>query len=1156
MRKYHRSSTPSQTWQMRAVLIIFAAFVCTVLWSSSNSSSRTYEPFQSPQIGESKHGSSSLVKPTVATSPPLDSGIARVQFSMSAAMDDAWRKSSKRLTFPISLTINGDTAGSVIANATFYGKSSLKLKYTKRRSLQIDTATPVYVSRDAPAITSFLLLSLWEDKYRIAYISAVELLKEVGLFFSYTRLVELRCSGDSSNHDTKAVCGEGGRSFGAYLLVEYPSDAITRAVREELKSPSQKVCESSENFEARKAILQQLMQQSTTIDISTRNWFYYEKPPIYDVLRVPSYTRDSPLSPYYRKIEKDPLSFAHLSSVADGLQFDMEKYALWVAINAVLQNGDWDDEVFVYGIGMKFVSVMAWDYDNIFMPCHRVQKSVRSQLMFCAETPLEKAILSTPGLMKPYMKAMRCVLDEVATTEHWDSILENSANELQKILDASPDNVKATFDDSTTAPDLAKGKESLSRALAATRAALESALPAEVQAEVHATTDRNDKGEAHFEASTEKAEVLCPGELLQSDYLLLERAVKREFKRQGMIRLEPALKGRLPEKGLDIIAPNSSLVLAEYDNPLFLNDPGLYCATAKIAKPAGCVGFVVRPFVVRSASRGSAEFAVPHFNKPEPQSLAHEHAPKGALLTATCPRSWPSLANAFPAILTLSTKDQTSSGGRLWLRRNTRVYGEKVGESSMIIRGRSAMRVVSSDDHSFSDKLDGPLLHRIQDGPGSKTTLHVSDAEGSSITVSIASPSWPSPDSFTEIDAFLAKTDFSAKPCNVRITASVIINAGTTVVFGPGCVIEMGPRSSIVVEGVLQLLGSASDPITVTGTAQTGQHWNTIYVRGAQAELDAHHVFFGYSGLKGELIPATGKHHASSATITFTDSSSSVIEECYFVFLQGPAFAGGSNATINVINSVVQWAEMGVECVDCHFASNGSVWTNFPTWDSEYADSDNDGMYLSGGIHVVQHSVIAHTKDDGIDSGSPEKHRGRGGSLLVENSIIEMCQHEGVALSSAPRTIREALVQHTLIQYCQQGVENGYTGRGHAGTARALTIAHTHVGLRYGDNYYNRPQDGTLTVTNVLLRDNLVNALNYVRKIAAPQEALRFALGANIRASVSKVFQSRPDCDLLYPLRHREVVQEAVRQEAGSSSKEDADREMELLIAPRALDGE
>ncbi|ESS68680.1 hypothetical protein TCDM_02627 [Trypanosoma cruzi Dm28c] len=295
----------------------------------------------------------------------------------------------------------------------------------------------------------------------------------------------------------------------------------------------------------------------------------------------------------------------------------------------------------------------------------------------------------------------------------------------------------------------------------------------------------------------------------------------------------------------------------------------------------------------------------------------------------------------------------------------------------------------------------------------------------------------------------------------------------------------MRPAAMLRVTGFLWFNGTVASPIVVTSeSAESASSWRTIHVDGPTATLYASFTFFTGSGVKGIRVANTGKHHSHSAAISATNKASVYLRHSFLLELQGAGIAAGNEAEVQLEDSLVQWAQMGIECVQCTFTSRRSVWTHFPSWDAAYADNDNDAMYLSGGKHRVIDSVIAHTKDDGIDSGAT----GNGGSLVVHNTIVEGCMHEGVALSSDPNGHREVVISHTIVQYCQQGIESGYASKQHTASITSSLIQKCSVGVRYGDNYHWSHCDGKLTLQNTTLAQNEVNVMNYERRYQVPQD--------------------------------------------------------------------
>lgn len=274
------------------------------------------------------------------------------------------------------------------------------------------------------------------------------------------------------------------------------------------------------------------------------------------------------------------------------------------------------------------------------------------------------------------------------------------------------------------------------------------------------------------------------------------------------------------------------------------------------------------------------------------------------------------------------------------------------------------------------------------------------------------------------------------------------------------------------------------------------------------------------------------KHHSHSPSVLAEDHCTVSVSNSFFVGLKGPAFAASTESKVTFTDSLVQFAELGGECVFCDFVSKRSTWTHFASAQHHednfllefsssssssslmipYEDNDNDGLYLSGGSHLVQDSVIARTHDDGIDSGisehplvrnnnnknrkksssstAPKNSGGAGGGnindIKISNTIIEDVFHEGIAFSSTPAGHRHAQVDRVLIQRTQQALEMGYSSKFCTAEITNSVLKNNQVGLRFGDNYYQRDQEGFISCVNCTFQGNDVNVVNFVRKLGSP----------------------------------------------------------------------
>ncbi|RNF25804.1 uncharacterized protein Tco025E_02059 [Trypanosoma conorhini] len=1164
----------------------------------------------------SEAGTGSLgeeLTPRELPEPATNVFFTRVSFAMSDAMATAWRTSSSRLEFSAKMWVervavrSPDAAAAApplpavlqkaIVSATLYGKSSLKLHRTKRRSLYIRSDVPIQFSNSNPALNSnpfrrnttvalreFILLSLWEDTHRIAYRTSVDLLQQLDLMFSFAQLVELRCYPSSPAPPVSHPCAPSvpgvsvsdgarkGRTLGVYLAIEPPAPAIWRRMKEAfavfdevadeplntildaLRRGSHATLQKREYERAMEHVTRitywRQMWRATkdsysgnleqALEIGSRNFLQFREPR-HDLSHVPSYVKNSSFLHAYRLLEKDPWLYGLHNETDDNRttdkenQFlDMPQYMAWIAVNTILQNGDYDDEALFYGVLRSaeaapakaqlpiYLGLMGWDYDNVFAPCHR-KPWFKASVMYCAETTLDNTIYETPMLFNRYADILWEMVQRI-DRERFGRSVRLAESELRTILHGAPGATVATFNQVTRNDDAGvrwimgaflEQRQDVLRALAAY-------FPTNEVSQLDQTSERDDRKLELYNMEAHR-------ELMRRLSAIIKVRESRVSVRWGfsIAMIQSAIGLDLPEADV-------------YELP----SPGMYCARVSTSESffAG-VGLlpsfkgrdrwkgkgywvVDMPLVEQSALRGSAEFGLWSFSKPQPMHYPIVIPAAGAKLSVVVPPVWPQDAQETHGVFVarvLFPKKGSGSSVLQWSRTNTPIStADAVSQQTMIIRGFGAVRFVvmteKREDESFvaarhaqENTRRGPLLF-VSNAPTTELVVHEANITHSSPLASVASPPRPPSAADGIVDAkgvsfgsYLMKgTVLRCLPenataagqsvgrglaerwavCPIFIRGSFEVRRGATLEVAAGCVVVMLPAAMLRTSGMLRFGGTAAAPIVVTSESMgRAAVWRTVLVDGPAATLHAKFTFFTGSGVKGLRVPNTGKHHSHSATISATNGASVVLRHSFLMELQGAGIAAGKGAKVEVEDSLVQWAQMGIECVGCTFTSRRSVWTHFPSWDVVYADDDNDAMYLSSGKHRVIDSVIAHTKDDGIDSGA----KGNGGSLVVHNTIVEGCMHEGVALSAGPKSRREVVISHTLVQCCQQGIESGYSSTQHTTSITASLVRRCAVGVRYGDNYHWSHCDGRLTLQNTTLAQNDVNVMNYERRYQTPK---------------------------------------------------------------------
>ncbi len=128
--------------------------------------------------------------------------------------------------------------------------------------------------------------------------------------------------------------------------------------------------------------------------------------------------------------------------------FNLDHYFRWLAVNYVIKNGDYIDEVFFFAKKNKqnemYFDIFPWDLDDSFA---EKMKGVRipfyanrgqearssSQFLFSFESRLDQAISQDPALLTKYFKVMEQVTNELSNRKV-DQIFETVEKKLRPYL--------------------------------------------------------------------------------------------------------------------------------------------------------------------------------------------------------------------------------------------------------------------------------------------------------------------------------------------------------------------------------------------------------------------------------------------------------------------------------------------------------------------------------------------------------------------------------------------------------------------------------------------------------------------------------------------------------------------------------------------------
>ncbi len=301
-----------------------------------------------------------------------------------------------------------------------------------------------------------------------------------------------------------------------------------------------------------------------------------------------------------------------------------------------------------------------------------------------------------------------------------------------------------------------------------------------------------------------------------------------------------------------------------------------------------------------------------------------------------------------------------------------------------------------------------------------------------------------------------------------RVNGDLLIPRGTVLTVEEGARVLLGDRCNILVEGALQILGTAEAPVLFTAE-NPALPWGGIEITGGDASF--RNCFFQFGGADTSRIFG----HSQSQPVIKASYGSVLLTDCWIVDNPGKAL-GGSEGTLAIDRCVITRCDTGGEFMASRVLCSDTWVFDIPSDDGVFVDDDNDGFYFSGVYprdgepSILSRCVFSNGKDDGVDH--------NGARLRIESCWIEGFANEGVAGSNG----EYVHVVETVVRNCGQGIEAGY-GNPEVTVDHCVLTGNT-VGLRFGDSY-DWGCSGSITATNSIFHGNDDNILNYDRKTGA-----------------------------------------------------------------------
>jgi len=296
----------------------------------------------------------------------------------------------------------------------------------------------------------------------------------------------------------------------------------------------------------------------------------------------------------------------------------------------------------------------------------------------------------------------------------------------------------------------------------------------------------------------------------------------------------------------------------------------------------------------------------------------------------------------------------------------------------------------------------------------------------------------------------------------IRITGKLTVAAGATLTIGSGSVILLDPGIALAIEGRIAVNGTTLRPVVFT-CRDRNVPWGGLVFEKSTSRGDFTVTIFTGSGADSNWFshnPGHGSSHRHEEPLLFVSNAAHVtLTDCSLVENRGQG-GHGEGGYLTMTRCLVQ------KCITAGQYNGGAVTLDkcalieFPSATAPFADADNDGLYLTGGAHVLTNCLIGWSLDDGIDAGS-----GSAGSVAVHHCWFESSYHEALAWSET----RVCTAADSVAINCGQGIECGF-GAPDVNTVHCLSTANA-VGARFGDNY-DWTYNGFLKVRDSLLLFN------------------------------------------------------------------------------------
>jgi len=274
-----------------------------------------------------------------------------------------------------------------------------------------------------------------------------------------------------------------------------------------------------------------------------------------------------------------------------------------------------------------------------------------------------------------------------------------------------------------------------------------------------------------------------------------------------------------------------------------------------------------------------------------------------------------------------------------------------------------------------------------------------------------------------------ADTVWEAAGSPYTVLGNLTVSAGAKLTIKPGVVVELFPRSSLTVRGVLRAEGTQDQAIRFSRISGVEAKWGYIRFDGSRGSI-LRHCLLEHGSKPGSFsssIPDRSAVYATDSEITFGD--------CTFRFFDDYVITA-EQSMLTISRSTFYETGEGINLTNCVATVKGNRIEGVHNGD-DAIDINADWIHVSPTPVVIEANVILRSSGDGIDLG--------GCSPLIRGNLIYLCTDKGISLGEGS----DPTIENNILLMNRMGiaVKDG---------SNPLIINNTIVKNRVGLSYYQK----------------------------------------------------------------------------------------------------